>query len=209
MMLSHDSILIKRRNQISHQTMLIKKHIKSLITKQLSYQVVRDLKTQSFAFPGLKKLEKEIVLPIIDITSDAPTLTKDTQQGSEGVAFINYMSSTSDQFKKIVEKILEFEDKVISQAGQVVVPKLKNTKEAALELLASVVKKIHSSENTARQNYDTILVCILFFSSKFNGLGVEIFFQVMQTCDKWKTLSLEKMKKWKSFRLVGSISELA
>jgi len=32
----------------------------------------------------------------------------------------------------------------------VVVPKLKNTKEAALELLASVVKKIHSSENTAR-----------------------------------------------------------
>ena len=108
-----------------------------------------------------------------------------------------------------MEQILEFEDKVISQAGQVVVPKVKNTKEAALELLASVIKKIHSMEDNTRQNYDSILVCVLFFSSKFNGLGVEIFFQVMQTCDKWKTLSLQKMKRWKSFRLVGSVSELA
>ena len=76
--------------------MLIKKHLNSLITKQLSYEVVRDLKDQKFAFPGLKTCAKKGPLPVPETAPESPIELKPGKEASEGHTFISYMSSTCD-----------------------------------------------------------------------------------------------------------------
>ena len=76
------------------------------------------------------------------------------------------MIESCDQFKKIFRQILEFEANCAKQAETTLSPEMiDSTKTCAMLLLSIVIKNIEAISASGRQNYDSLLVCILFFAA--------------------------------------------
>jgi len=185
------------------KTQLVKKRLTELIKAQLSHSVLQGIRLGRFSEPQpihhlIKESDQCVISPL--------------ELSSKRVAFINYMTESCQQFREIYTKILDFGTKCEGLEFRGSLPRMysKKTRHSAVLLLCIVIENIDSlSKCGKRQNFDSIFICILFYSSEYNGFHPSIFFQTMHSSyEKYKSLNLEQIRRWRCFLPVGKFADL-
>ena len=154
---------------------------------------------------GIDKNKQLIIISNSENSETCEILEKSLSLSEKHQKLINYMVSNCKKFKKLFDKILEFEENCI------VLLILTQSQQNSLRLIAlNIFGKVLENFDwicSSRQNYDSLLVSILYFTAKKIGIENKVFLTLIGKIEGRKNLKISQIKRWKCFLLISECTK--